>query len=471
MKEAIGKLPQDASFTLVEETLRSHLDLDDQGSLYRPLLIACSSGRLEVVRFLLGHLRFSHIDSAPECDEHQRCHEINRSGARNVSNILEIVDENSGNTVFHFASTSPKYRVAMLDLLMERYNSDNERQSTIEAAKVNNHGDTPIMMAAAYNCTDALLWWVEEYNGHINANTTADSSNNKVSSKILTFQQRNNEGIMALAFAANHGHVESVKILLPYGLQDSDRCVIKRVLKRLEAAMKNATSQQQNALMKIKYNEIQACVNLIDAELNRIAAVTYEDLMEEEEVLHRSLATKKKPRKKKKKNINSIQTSNRNDAVSSSHTITVENELTENNSVIITQLQNGMRAVSVPGTTMVEEDHEDIVKRNEVLKPSVEELFQKRVETRGVQLIADHTQEATPMEQPCIDTISATDKLNALCLDVSQLLLPSHGMAMLSASQLDSIDEVLRSQLNAVKTARDIQRRLHETANTSDNHR
>lgn len=59
------------------------------------------------------------------------------------------------------------------------------------------------------------------------------------------------------------------------------------------------------------------------------------------------------------------------------------------------------------------------------------------------------------------------DTMEALCLHVSQLLLTPHGMALhLSPSQLDAMEQILQRQCQAVSQAREIQQRLHETANS-----
>jgi hypothetical protein len=67
------------------------------------------------------------------------------------------------------------------------------------------------------------------------------------------------------------------------------------------------------------------------------------------------------------------------------------------------------------------------------------------------------------------DTVKMEAVLDSLCLDPSMLLLTPHGMAMkLSPSQLDAIDNVLIIQMDAVKEARQIQRRLLSQATHED---
>eukprot|EP00978_Attheya_sp_CCMP212_P040477 scaffold221318_cov52-Attheya_sp.AAC.2 len=67
------------------------------------------------------------------------------------------------------------------------------------------------------------------------------------------------------------------------------------------------------------------------------------------------------------------------------------------------------------------------------------------------------------------ETMKMEAVLDSLCLDPSMLLLTPHGMAMkLSPSQLDAIDNVLIIQMDAVKEARQIQRRLLSQATHED---
>ena len=53
-----------------------------------------------------------------------------------------------------------------------------------------------------------------------------------------------------------------------------------------------------------------------------------------------------------------------------------------------------------------------------------------------------------------------TALMESLCLDPSMLLLSPHGMAIMSPCQLDTIESVLKHQLNATKEAQQIQRKL-----------
>ena len=53
-----------------------------------------------------------------------------------------------------------------------------------------------------------------------------------------------------------------------------------------------------------------------------------------------------------------------------------------------------------------------------------------------------------------------TALMESLCLDPSMLLLSPHGMAIMSPCQLDTIESVLKHQLNATKEAQRIQRKL-----------
>ena len=137
------------------------------------------------------------------------------------------------------------------------------------------------------------------------------------------------------------------------------------------------------------------------------------------------------------------------------------------------RLNDGRVAVRVTGTSDQSSTTNDasvtLATSAPLPAPSADSLFRERF-----RLLLQPTDQSPPISTQTVaapvtrttgDEITDTDidaVMDALCLDVSMLLLTPHGMALnLSPSQLEAVQQILEKQIRTVHEARQLQLLQH----------
>lgn len=332
----------------------------------------------------------------------------------------------------------------------------------------NNHGDIPLMMAALHGSIPVFRRWME-----IVKQTAGLEDVDCI--KIIS-EAKNVANDTCVTLACCHGHPDLVEMLISLGVSiDSsqlEKC--RKSQSRLEHAFEqNPTLLDRN---RAKFESIVKGVKILEAELARLAKIAEEiaqQLLEDtikETVAEESPSpppqaknSKKKKRKqrKNKKKAQSAENTKVRDSGTDDDSSKEEGEGrddTSNNDGLLklTQLPNGVAAVSVTDLAArrrrennpnigTSGDAHDPILGNPATQQSADELFQQRLAEANLSDLKAY--------------------MDSLCLEVGMLLYTPHGMALnLSPSQLDAIDGILKKQCEAIELAREIQRRLHETA-------
>ena len=332
-----------------------------------------------------------------------------------VGHVLEK-EPGTGNTAVHHAAMSGK--VEILDqLLLPQDDDDDDALASCRNA----HGDTPIMMACVQDCLEFLQYWL-------------------VLVKESTLRLRNDSNDSAMSLACGRGRVEVVKLLLRTSAsiaEQDDLLSAEASLLKMEDLLKRPLGPDVVQNILNERHKVQQCADLVREALQRRADSVAQQLLMEREAAPPPLkpARKTRPRKSKpKRPTRDVRLEDCRSKEKKSNCDTPEK-------VALKHLEDGTRAVVVQGTPLYEGKVTTPTAPTRAQR-SVDELFRERFGYCEIEGIMD-----------------------SLCLDVSQLLLTPHGMALgLSASQLDAVDQILERQRAAVQQAREIQARLHETA-------
>ena len=302
----------------------------------------------------------------------------------------------------------------------------------------NDHGDSPIMMAATGGHFEFCNFW----HGAVAAPDAARA----------VLEMRNDSNDTALSLASCHGHSHLVEFLLDdcgvgVDLEHVKKC--RTSLNRMGTALRSNPALLQQ--FKDQIEAVAKCVKKLEEKMARRAEEAAQQLMLQE--VEESKATKSKQTKKKKSKRKQTATpvGSKLDTSENSFSSKSENNGEKIDSVRLTTLSDGKMAVSVqgPSYTGTTTDRSPLF-TTPVRPQSADDMFRQRLQ--GVSKEVDY------------DSV-----MTALCLDVSMLLYSPHGMALnLSPSQLDAIQGILENQIRAVQEARDIQKRVHNTSNTQN---
>lgn len=377
------------------------------------LMIACDRGQVEVVRFL--------VDQSLQDD--RMGHQIGR--------LWDVSPE--GNTCVHLAALSSS--TAILQQLVRLTNE--EKPYTELSLRTNSHGDTPIMMACVSSSIEFLTDWFQR----IILKECNDSTEWRLIVQRL-LQSRNNSNDSAFTLASGHGRIDVLNILMsgptgtngwPHALVRDDLSVSEVSLSRLEGVLKMAPTVNQEEL-SARFERTSKCAELIrEALAEQAEAVAAQLFQENSTTAPMIMGTKRRSGRKKKKS----QKGTRSPATKKHEEPKGDTLPSSERDLVLTQLSSGTKAVIVKGSS---EQQYAPTSSTEVASPSPQELLRDRFTHRN----------------PEINSV-----MEALCLDVSMLLQTSHGMALLSPSQLDAVEQILSKQQYAVREARAIQARLH----------
>jgi len=452
----ISKLDANVSYDAVQQVLEPILDPQNTASTLTtsqkeesrsdcitPLLLACDKGQVETCRWLLDQ-----VQKQPSLEAV-------------VGSVVQDRAPESGNTCIHQAA-----RLDILQLLVQSCHPGSESLVDVTrlATLTNHHHDTPLMMAVVDNSSELVSYWCHSV-------SDADLA--------TVLSQRNQSGDSAISLACGHGHVEILQILLEAGggtsaVVSQDLELALESLARTQKVQHQAATasrlpqnerQRMRSEIATKCQAMQTCVELLQQALEQQSQAAALELLEEETgkapESKTSNETKKKAKaKRKKKNSNKV-TGPSNDS-------STEEPLQETSAgsdpggvtasapgMTLVPLSNGKKAVAVSGRSLDTDSRPDSTMAlpddaTATAAKSVDDLF---------------CSSAAAVQKNSSGAADLSDLLEALCLNVSQLLLPAHGMALnLSPSQLDAVDQILERQRAAVQEAREIQQRLHATA-------
>lgn len=373
-----------------------------------PLMVCCDKGNCACLEYLLENF-----------EEH----------ADLIGRPSDVTDDK--NTAMHHAAMSGcELSITILNQMGESFLS--------LASVRNSHGDTPLMMASI--------------NGHLNfliAFQKLLAQDIRTESEIQSiFSAKNNSNDSCLSLACCHGMTSILDFLLSFVSVEPDILQIcEPRLKKMDVAFQSNPSLMKQH--KSRYDAVNQCVQKLQIKLAGKAEETARELLAEEE----SARPKAKSQTKKKKQLRKIKSQGKSNSAhgisptssSLSSTCLKSVEESENETMRLTTLADGTKAVIVEGETL-ERPRLPLHAPANSKEKSVDEMFRKRFEAASFE----------------VDAV-----MNALCLDVSQLLFTPHQMALdLSPSQLDAVQLILEKQLFAVEEARNIQNRMHDTSKT-----
>jgi hypothetical protein len=372
--------------------------------------------------------------------------------------------------------------------LVRRYSSL-EEACLILLSQVNDHGDTPLMMATAkgkaslMKCwIQLLLWKPRDGDGHDHDDDDDDGDNgddvfldnhkNKIQkdriravNDLLTQQNNSKDTVLSLAYG--YGHYEIVKLLITDWLEeakgplvqvqyhDVQRC--KALLDKLNFFMQKhnyLSSSSSSSSSKVNGNvdeflhrktNIQKCHDLLSEALakhaDQVSNLLLEQVIQEE--------SQKNSSKKKKKS----KTKNKHDNHQNEMLVDKQNDKTSHLDVVMEPMTVARFVTMQNGTVVSSSDH--------VLKSVVESGSSKFTKNPGSTFGTKPINHL--LRERCNDTWNreSEELLEALCLDASMLLLSPQSMALnLSPCQLETVETVLKLQLKAVETAKNIHARL-----------
>ena len=473
------------------------LDCDSCDGGVTPLIIICDKSITSAVNFLRN--------------------QINHLSSREVSVWGCVTDKSteSGNCAAHHALAA-NFRTG-LDLL-ESYLFSTPHSSSHESSlqrymsllgQPNENGDTPIMMACCYGHFEILRHVLKRsfYLASTDRNGYDDelTVRNAWQSLYELFSKRNAEGCSALNLACGHGHVDIVRLLIhahfvhengdsmkvcdEFDSNESDtvhklmplitvtynddvkRC--QSILDNLKVGLK---MMKQKSIPKVKqeefqkqYNNIMECFELLNNELDRIAAETASSLLIQDEgsqdQFHSTKKingkTSKSKKKKKSKKSNRIQ-DNKSISQKKFNIVSEAKELTERTRDVWcvdtkSSSDTSLTRATVSSPFITLQDGRVISKsQTHEVVPCEDVAVETLMNTNST----PKTLESVLQSNSRYDDTTATI-MESLCLDPSMLLLSAHGMAMkMSPCQLDTIERILTQQLRSCKEAQRIQSRL-----------
>jgi len=429
-----------------------------------PLRVACDRGQVETVRYLL--------------------HEV-------YDNCIDAACPDSGNTAAHHAALSGSLEVwRLLQHQQDNYCQQHKHSNHYTddwMNRPNRHGDTPLMMASVANAVDLVQHiLLQEQQQQTRSSATKEgeegSSSLPAAAVSLLLRQRNQSNDSALSLACGHGHVRVVELLVQNStndnavvVEDDDFTKAQAALEKLhavrlssnhaaEASSSSSTIMRQQ--LEGKRRDVAMCVRLVREALQRRSDAVARELLllqdnENEATAPQPQAARNHNKKKKlkagkkKTKRSSFQEEPETQVPErigepSGNKDNANNE-PEKETVVLTQLPDATQDVTVKGTSLEEADEAP------TSSPTTADPMIPKTKP--------------PIDKLCVDPDLAQDAMKALGLDDDAsrlLLLTPHGFAMqCSPAQLDAVDAILQRQRDAVRHARDIQRRLHATAKVS----
>lgn len=479
--------------SLASDGKATAFDVERDGGV-TPLMIACDKS----IPSALGYLR--------DQIEHYNTNELSLVPIFDAWGYVTDKSSESGNCAIHHAMAANFHTgVDVLEFassktstsLPEKSNNNVQKYMTL-ISQPNENGDTPIMMAAVYGHTD-LLKHVLKRTYELVSSSSGVSSKDIWKTLIELFNTRNADGCTALNLACGHGNVEIVRLLI----HNHYLCKIKETTE-LTFSRNNdvCNSNDYNEIHKLKplvmvtYDDVRRCQSTIDnleiglkkmthrrdefqqqqekalecldilnKELERVAAETAGLLLEHENTAEAQSPKKPKgkssSKKKKKKRPHTKQ--NQHQEVThvepnsestegvdkSNNSWRIEKEEKKGDSELIPLAATSPFVTLQDGRVVSKSLKQDDIPCED---GSIDQVVHDNSEPKPLQSVLQSNSR--------YDDNAATT-MESLCLDPSMLLLSAHRMAMeLSPCQLDAIVSVLTKQFDASKEAQEIQSRL-----------
>lgn len=405
---AIAKLPENAPLEEVSRELDGYLSADMSNDDHHnddvtPLMVACDSRQAACLEYMLQN---PHPNLWGKADGHSS-------------------QQNASNTALHHAAASGC--VEAIDAL-ECMGC--ELGGLMK--ETNQNGDTPLMMACAFNRVDFLKKLKEKL------------GDDKFSEALSA---RNGSGDTPLSLAFGHGNPQVVSLLLVSGVEVSYEAVkkCKNMFSQMHANLQIAGVAGAKDFEDRSYN-VKRCLVMLEVALAQKARDSMEQLIQAEtqedepqNKAKRPLKTKRKPDSKNRQNDQLAETPKNAWTTQQGGPIQIETV----NQPKFQTLPDGSVVKNVPSVESLDVVIERPISVERQTSTSVDEMLR--------QLLRDPKNHDTSIDA----------MMDSLCLDASMLLLSPHGMAMnLSPSQLETIDSILHQQIKAVHAAKEIQARL-----------
>jgi len=324
----------------------------------------------------------------------------------------------------------------------------------------NEHGDTPVMLAAVTGNCKLLKHWID----FIEQKTRTDEGRDKSLIRKL-FSLSNNDGMSALLLAAGHGHYEVVELLCTHNTKTlmqvtyQDIKMTKDVLNKVNV-MEHKIPSDRLQEFKVQQGNIRRCLNLMQTTSETLAENAASELLSIEKVDDVSTkAGTRAPKKKKKK-----QKQKQKVALNGQKDIEIEEG--------VVNISNAESLQEIKFVTM--EDGTIVSKKN-ASKFMGDALASKSIQQTYVP--DDNRSIQSMLRERCIQSQfdknsmsqASEEVMDALGLDASMLLMSPHALAMnLSPSQLEAVEKVLLIQMDAVAQAKLIHGRLMTSPSEMD---
>ena len=471
---------------------KTTFDVERDGGV-TPLMIACDKS----IASALGYLR--------DQIEHYNTNELSLVPIFDAWGYITEKSQESGNCAIHHAMAANFHiGVDVLEFAFSKTSTSSPEKSNNNVQKYmtlisqpNENGDTPIMMAAVYGHSDLLK--------HVLKRTyeLVSSSSDVVSHEIWEslselFNKRNADGCTALNLACGHGNVEIVRLLIHnhYLCERKDTTELKfspnndvcnlndyskiheltplvmvtyddvrrcqSTIDNLEIGLKKMTHRRDEFEQQQK--KALECLDILNKELDRVAAETAGLLLENENTGEAQSSKKPKGKsssKKKKKRQHTKQKQYQEVSHVEPNSESIEGVDRSHNSwrIEIEEKKDDTKLIPLAATSPFVTLQDGRV----VSKSQKQEDIQ--CEDSSIDQVVHDNSEPKPLQSVLQSNSryddNAVTTMESLCLDPSMLLLSAHRMAMeLSPCQLDAIVSVLTKQFNASKEAQEIQSRL-----------
>ena len=462
------------------------------------LMVACNKGQLKCLKQLAQSYQF--LDCVKECDgtddKAQLAMEKNMQimiyRTIIIGDCLHASSVDGNNQAIHYSVACPRaleylsrILIAQHSLKIQLGDSNGSLLSQFQAdfkllSQVNDHGDTPFMMAAASGDITVIRYWIQRLLSTLPSSSECSEFVQSSMKALLASQNVAND--TALSLACGYGHFELVEYLLcteyyrdeqtnghncdEINGKEAERIKLKLPLiqvtyedikrvKGIHAKNMKVESRIPDDRMqefKTRQSNIQRCLTLLQTIFAKHAEEISISLLDENDIHRESPHGKagKKKRKKKKKSSSNLTAS----PITNINTCAGDGGQREhfNDGDNTAQIDSSQIPISKPLFRTMEDG--TIVSGGQDT-PKLTISTSQHV-TTGIppEKSIDHL-----LRERCDDTLE--EVMESLCLDASMLLLSPHALAMkLSPSQLEVIEKVLENQLKAVAQAKQIHDRL-----------
>jgi hypothetical protein len=516
--QKIATLDNDATIPDIQEVLSTCFKIGDEADVINrndiedvndiaatPLMVACGKGKISFLKYVAKNYTETHGNNTF------------LTNTQIIGDCLHASSIDGNNQAIHYAVSSPHALEYLSHIFMKQQSLDIDENTIMPMSQfevgikllsqVNDHGDTPLMMAAASGDSFAIEHWVHYLASSLPSVASAKEQN--VLKRLLAMTNTANDS--ALSLACGNGHCEVVEYLVStesinrnrnddHAAVDSkpgivlplvhvtyqDIQCVKSTLKRVQSVESKVPANKMEEF-KIKQSNTIKCLDYLQKSSAQHAEQVSLSLLKEDEYAKRPKKSKKKSKKKKKRvlrgstqNLENVCTNN----------MEGEKKKIGNESNLPCEEQDMSRpdlTLSEQTQTLIDDTRERDQSHDQHLftKPivftsedgTIVSDFRDKIKINenvitGDNIPKDENTIEHLLRERCDDTLSrkSDEVMESLCLDASMLLLSPHALAMkLSPSQLEAVEVVLKNQLEAVAQAKRIHCRLMSKSFSEDN--